>query len=92
MVNLNMEPVFIVENLQLQWQSDLNIAENMNQVVREFKTTRNLKPVKIVIHGPPGCGKTKLAKQLCEYYNCKYVSIATMLDDFIHIWVRLWWL
>ncbi|XP_063919544.1 adenylate kinase 7-like [Zophobas morio] len=86
MVNLNMEPVFIVENLQLQWQSDLNIAENMNQVVREFKTTRNLKPVKIVIHGPPGCGKTKLAKQLCEYYNCKYVSIATMLDDFIHIW------
>ncbi|XP_044264906.1 adenylate kinase 7-like [Tribolium madens] len=85
-VNLNMEPVFLVENLQLEWQSELTIAENMLQVVREFTAKRNLRPVKIIIHGPPGSGKTQLAKKMCEYYNSKYVSIPTMLEDYIKFW------
>ncbi|RZB40591.1 adenylate kinase 7, partial [Asbolus verrucosus] len=71
-INLNMEPVFLVENLQIEWQSEMNLPENMNQIVNEFKKRRNLRPVKIVLHGPPGSGKTQLAKKLCEYYNSKY--------------------
>jgi adenylate kinase len=84
-----MEPVFLVENLQIEWQSDSNIAENMNQIVREFRIRRNLRPVKIVLHGPPGSGKTHLAKKVCEYYHSKYISVPTMLDDYIKIWVRV---
>lgn len=82
-----MEPVFLIENLQLEWQSELNIVENMPQIVREFTQKRHLRPVKIVLHGPPGAGKTHLAKKLCDYYNAKYVSIPTMLEDYIKIWV-----
>lgn len=78
-----MEPGYIVEYLQLQWQSELNLADNMQNIVEEFKTARNLLPIHIIIHGPHGAGKTILAKKLCDYYGCHYVSIKTMIEETI---------
>lgn len=78
-----MEPGYIVEHLALQWQSELNLADNMKNIVEEFKTERNLLPVHMIIHGPPAVGKTRLARKLCEFYGSHYVSVKTMIEETI---------
>lgn len=78
-----MEPGYITEELELEWQSESNLAENMNKITAEFRTERNLTPTRIIIHGPPAVGKTRLAQKLCEYYGCHYVSVKTMLEETI---------
>lgn len=78
-----MEPGYIVEQLALQFESDLNFRDNMSNIVEQFKNERNLLPIHIIIHGPPAVGKTRLAKQLCDYYGGHYVSIKTMIEETI---------
>lgn len=78
-----MEPTFISEELEIEWESDFNLAKNMPKVVREFRTARNLQPFRIVLHGPPAVGKTRLAEKLCKYYGCHYVSVKTMIEETI---------
>lgn len=75
-----MEPEFIMSTLGISWRSEMNLVENIEAIVEEFKTNRNLEPLKIVIHGPPCSGKTKLARLLCEQYNLNYISVRSILD------------
>lgn len=83
-----MEPGFITEELELEWQSELNLAQNMKNIVAEFKNELNLQPIRIIIHGPPAVGKTRLAKKLCEYYGCHYVSVKTMIEEILQNLVK----
>lgn len=78
-----MEPGYIVESLALRWQNELSLADNMKNIVEEFKMERNLLPIHIIIHGPPSVGKTRLAKKLCDYYGSHYVSVKTMIEETI---------
>lgn len=79
-----MEPGYIVEQLALQWQNELNLADNMKNIVEEFKNERNLLPIHVIIHGPPAIGKTRLAKKLCDYYGGHYVSVKVMIEETIN--------
>lgn len=46
-LNLNMEPTFIVETMALQWTSELTFAENVPALMKQFKKERGLKPFKV---------------------------------------------
>ncbi|KAK5648243.1 hypothetical protein RI129_003135 [Pyrocoelia pectoralis] len=85
-INLTMEPGFIVETLQIQWESEINFVENIDNIVKEFKNTRGLTPLKIIMHGPPAVGKTVIAKQLANYYGIHYVSVKSVIDETIQNW------
>lgn len=50
------------------------MGENIN-IVKE------LKPLKLVIHGPPAAGKTQLAIRLCQRYGAHYISVRSMIDE-----------
>lgn len=47
-LNLNMEPTFIVETMGLQWTSELTFAENVPALMKQFKKERGLKPFKVM--------------------------------------------
>lgn len=47
----------------------------------EEKILPEMKPLKLVIHGPPASGKTKLAERLCQRYGAHYVSVKTMIQE-----------
>lgn len=78
-----MEPGVIVEDLEIEWQNELNLVENMGNIVNEFRTTRELKPIRVIVHGPPAVGKTRIAKRLVEYYGAHYLSVKTVIDNSI---------
>lgn len=51
---------------------------SINKVVKQ-----SLKPLKVIIHGPPAAGKTRLAVRLQRRYGAHYVSVKTMIDEIL---------
>ncbi|XP_035458161.2 adenylate kinase 7 isoform X2 [Spodoptera frugiperda] len=82
-LNLNMEPTFIVETMGLQWTSEGTFADNIPVLMKQFKKERGLKPFKILVYGPPICGKTTLSRSLCDTYGLIYVSPETVAQDLL---------
>ncbi|KAK9874968.1 hypothetical protein WA026_005783 [Henosepilachna vigintioctopunctata] len=80
-VNLNMQPAFILESLPFDWQYETGLPANISRVIEEFKESRELTPFKIMMHGPPCSGKTRLAKRICEKYGLHYISVKTLIDE-----------
>lgn len=78
-----MEPSFIVDELEIEWKNELNLAENMHNIVTEFRKGRQLKPLRILLHGPPAIGKTRLAEKLCSIYGVQHITVKKMIDDIL---------
>lgn len=80
-INLKMDPVLVQDKLQMEWGYESGFVANVSTVIEELKESRGLTPIKIVMHGPPGSGKTLLAKRICEEYGLHYVSIKTLIEE-----------
>lgn len=78
-----MEPGFIVDELEIEWKNELNLAENMTNIVSEFRKSRNLKPLRILLHGPPAVGKSRLAQKLHAAYGIQHITVKTMIEDIL---------
>ncbi|XP_041273912.1 adenylate kinase 7 [Onychostruthus taczanowskii] len=80
-VNLRMEPIYLRENFNINWFAETGLIENIAQVIMEYKKARGLLPLKICIHGPPGSGKSTIAKELCKHYKLHYVRINDVISE-----------
>ncbi|NXC83958.1 KAD7 kinase, partial [Cercotrichas coryphoeus] len=80
-VNLRMEPFYVKENFNVKWVAEAGLIENIAQVIMEYKQTRGLMPLKVFIHGPPGSGKSTIAKELCKHYKLHYVWINDVISE-----------
>ena len=59
------ENIMDYKERQFKWHCEYGIPENIDKLRDEFNLYRNLRPIKIVITGPPCGGKTTL----CEYIS-----------------------
>ena len=41
------------------------------------------RPPKIILFGPPGCGKTELAVKIAETFKISYLKVNHLVKDFI---------
>ncbi|XP_026668562.1 adenylate kinase 7-like isoform X2 [Ceratina calcarata] len=80
-MNLIMDPVYITD--RISWHSDTPFADSINEIVKAYKTARNLQPVKIIVLGPPASGKTKVARYLADHYQIPYVHVKSLIQDTI---------
>lgn len=48
---------------------------------KEFKSSRGIEPIKIIIDGPPCSGKSTLADQLTQFYEIPLIKIENYLTD-----------
>ncbi|XP_068048580.1 poly(A) polymerase alpha isoform X12 [Anomalospiza imberbis] len=80
-VNLRMEPIYLKDSFNIKWFAEAGLIENIAQVIMEYKQTRGLLPLKICIHGPPGSGKSTIAKELCKHYKLHYVGINDVIYE-----------
>ena len=62
------------------WHCEFGIPENIDLIRNEFNLYRNLKPIKIVITGPPLGGKTTLSKFISDKYKLNYYQINQFCD------------
>ncbi|XP_041332085.1 adenylate kinase 7 [Pyrgilauda ruficollis] len=80
-VNLRMEPIYLRENFNINWFAETGLIENIAQVIMEYKKARGLLPLKVCIHGPPGSGKSTIAKELCKHYKLHYVRTNDVISE-----------
>ena len=62
------ENIMDFKDRQFKWHCEFGIPENMDKLREEFNLYRNLKPIKIIVSGPPSSGKTTL----CAFLTSKY--------------------
>jgi adenylate kinase len=74
------DPEEAAKALKFPWHCKKGIIKNMLLLNNEFNADRGLRPVKILITGPPAVGKTHYAKLLSEYYNIPHITIKDALD------------
>ena len=62
------------------WHCEFGIPENINILRDEFNLYRDLKSSKIIILGPPYCGKSTIAKIISEKYKLSHLTIDKICD------------
>ena len=71
------------EERKFKWHCEFGIPENIEKLGEEFNLYRDLKPIKIIISGPPYGGKSTIAKMISEKYKITHLTI-----DQICEWAR----
>ena len=80
-----MEARYLKENLKIRWSSEFGLVDGISHIVNEFKFIRRLLPLQLCILGPPGCGKSTIARKLAEYYKVHHVTIAEVITEQIEV-------
>ncbi|KAI6067821.1 Adenylate kinase 7 [Aix galericulata] len=83
LVNLRMEAVFLKETFNIKWVAQTGLVENIKRIVKEYKQSRGLLPLKVYIHGPPGIGKSTIAEKLCKHYKLHHIKIKNAISETI---------
>ena len=64
-IDIQIKSSKITEN-DFKWHCEKGIPENMDLLRQEFNLYRGIKPIKIIISGPPCGGKTYIAKKIAN--------------------------
>ena len=68
------------EKLKFKWHSKEGIIGKTRMLNEEFNVARNLKPVKIMITGPPAAGKSFYSDKINKNYDIPRVHIKEIAD------------
>ena len=74
-----------------RWHCEGGIEENINLLINEFKLYRNIKPIRIIINGPPSGGKMTIAKLLSEKYRLSIFNIKSICEWADRLEIRIPW-
>ena len=85
-VNLTFEQSELLQDtFQMEWKSEQGIIENIEEIVSQYRNSRKLKPVKMVILAPPQAGKTALAKKLALEYKLHIIKAENIISNTVEI-------
>ncbi|XP_042548748.1 adenylate kinase 7 [Dipodomys spectabilis] len=83
LVNLRMEALYVKENFNIRWVAQTGFVENINNILKEYKQSRGLLPIKICILGPLAVGKTTVAQELSKYYKVPHIRVKEVIAEAI---------
>ncbi|ELK31031.1 Adenylate kinase 7 [Myotis davidii] len=83
LLNLRMEALYVKENFNIRWVSQTGFVENIGNILREYKQSRGLLPIKVCILGPPAVGKSSVAEVLAKYYKIHHIKLKDVISEAI---------
>mmetsp|Transcript_4935 Transcript_4935/g.18582 ORF Transcript_4935/g.18582 Transcript_4935/m.18582 type:complete len:891 (-) Transcript_4935:39-2711(-) len=57
-------------------------VDNSQRIREEYEEERNLTALRVVVHGPPLCGKSLCSESLSKFYQLPHLHIKGVLDEF----------
>ncbi|XP_032804471.1 adenylate kinase 7 [Petromyzon marinus] len=83
LVNLRFDAQFLRGGMNIHWVAEGGLVENIATIVREYKETRGLLPMRGCVLGPPAVGKTSLVEKLCKHYRLHHIKAKDVIDEAI---------
>ena len=77
-IDIQIKSSKITEN-DFKWHCEKGIPENMDLLRQEFNLYRGIKPIKIIISGPPCGGKTYIAKKIANQFKILHLTIPDLI-------------
>ncbi|KAF4704088.1 hypothetical protein FOZ63_019995, partial [Perkinsus olseni] len=66
---------------EFTWWSKQGPVAAIDRLIDEFCAWRNLRPLKLVLIGPPASGKTFYAAKLAESYRLVHVTVGPVVQE-----------
>ena len=57
------------------------VIDEIAQLLKLNKSNAPRRPPRIILLGPPGCGKTAIAQRIAQKYSLTYVKVSLMIKD-----------
>ncbi|GBG32878.1 Adenylate kinase 7 [Hondaea fermentalgiana] len=70
-----------VQELVPEWHCREGQVESMLRMAREFRAARDLRPLRVVLSGPPASGKSMVASKLAQKYCLPLVSAEAAVQE-----------
>uniref|UniRef100_A0A673CV87 Adenylate kinase 7a n=1 Tax=Sphaeramia orbicularis TaxID=375764 RepID=A0A673CV87_9TELE len=80
-INLRLDAFIVKDSLNINWMSEAGMVKNIENIVEEYKVTRQLLPIKICLVGPPAVGKTTVTEKLCRHYQIHHIKIQDVIKE-----------
>ena len=77
-IDIQIKSSKVTEN-DFQWHCEKGIPDNMDLLRQEFNLYRGIKPLKIIISGPPCGGKTYIAKKIANQFKILHLTIPDII-------------
>ncbi|KAG2381450.1 hypothetical protein C9374_006439 [Naegleria lovaniensis] len=71
-----------IAEMQVEWISKEGLIENIEKIKKEFEMRRNLAPMRIVMLGPPGAGKSLHSQHLSRKYRLDCIDVPSVIAYF----------
>ena len=63
---------------KFKWHCEKGIPENMELISQEFNLYRGIKPIKIIITGPPSGGKSYIAEKIAKQFKITHLTMVNI--------------
>ena len=63
-----------------KWHCEKGIPENMDLISQEFNLYRGIKPIKIIITGPPSGGKSYIADKIAKQFKITHLTMISICE------------
>lgn len=70
-----MEPAAADILMKGHWSCRSGMVAEVDMLVSQFKSAHGLVPCRLIVNGPPLCGKTRLTQELASYYSVPIIDI-----------------
>merc|ERR1740121_1481843 len=83
-LDLIMEPSAPMRSKDFDWWCKRGLVANIEKVAAEFCKWRNLRPIKMVISGPPGAGAERFCSMVAKRYlhdDPPHLTFKQILDE-----------
>jgi len=70
-----------INDLGIEWHAETGMLAAIPKIVHEYRESRGLQPLRLLVHGNDELAKAELAGALAEEYKLEYVQAAKLLEE-----------